>query len=101
MALKIFWTDSARFQLEEIFKYYRDVSGLRIAQKLKNKIFDRTWQLAKFPESGPLEPLLSSRKLDYRYLVEGNYKIIYWIDNQNIIIAAVFDCRQNPTKLQV
>lgn len=101
MALKIFWTDSARFQLKEIFNYYRDVSGLRIAQMLKNKIFDRTWQLAKFPESGPLEPLLSSRKLDYLYLVEGNYKIIYWIDNQNIIIAAVFDCRQNPTKMQV
>ncbi|MGE0018414.1 MAG: type II toxin-antitoxin system RelE/ParE family toxin [Draconibacterium sp.] len=101
MALKIFWTDSARFQLKEIFNYYRDVSGLRIAQMLKNKIFDRTWQLAKFPESGPLEPLLSSRKLDYRYLVEGNYKIIYLIDNQNIIIAAVFDCRQNPTKMQV
>jgi len=101
MALKIFWTDSARFQLEEIFNYHREIAGLRIAQKLKNQLYNRTSQLVKFPESGPLEPLLSSRKLDYRYLVEGNYKIIYWIENQNIKIAAVFDCRQNPTKMQV
>ena len=101
MALKIFWTDSARFQLEEIFNCHREIAGLRIAQKLKNQLYNRTSQLVKFPESGPLEPLLSSRKLDYRYLVEGNYKIIYWIENQNIKIAAVFDCRQNPTKMQV
>jgi hypothetical protein len=33
-------------------------------------------------------------------LIEGNYKIIYWIDNQNIKIAAVFDCRQNPAKMK-
>ena len=35
-----------------------------------------------------------------RYLVEGNYKIIYWHDGTLIKIASVFDCRQNPSKLE-
>jgi len=100
MGLKIFWTDSARLQLEDIFKYYHENAGLKITQKLKNQIYNRTNQLEAFPESGPREPLLSARRFDYRYLIEGNYKIIYWVDNQNIKIAAVFDCRQNPSKMK-
>jgi len=78
MDLRVFWTDTARFQLEEIFDYYKDNANLKIARKLVNKIIDRTIQLEKHPSSGPKEPLLVNRKFDYRYLVESNYKIIYW-----------------------
>jgi hypothetical protein len=35
---------------------------------------------------------------DFRYLVESNYKIIYWKEDEIITIASVFDCRQNPEK---
>jgi plasmid stabilization system protein ParE len=101
MGLKILWLDSARMQLEDIFSYYRDNASLLIAQKLKNQIYNRTCQLETFPESGPREPLLSSRKFEYRYLVEGNFKIIYWVDKQTIKIAAIFDCRQNREKMKV
>jgi len=47
------------------------------------------------------ELLLVDRTQDFRYLVFKNYKIIYWINNekQRIEIANVFDCRQNPTKI--
>jgi plasmid stabilization system protein ParE len=100
MGLKIFWTDNARLQLEDIFKYYYENAGLKIAQKLKNQIYNRTNQLVTFPESGPRELLLSARRFNYRYLIEGNYKIIYLIDNQSIKIASVFDCRQNPVKMK-
>lgn len=34
------------------------------------------------------------------YLVSGNYKIIYLIDENLITIATIFDCRQNPVKLK-
>ena len=48
---------------------------------------------------GPIEELLRHRKNEYRYIVDGNYKIIYWIDEHFIKIASVFDSRQNPEKL--
>ncbi len=100
MELRVFWTDTARFQLEDIFDYYKNAASLKIARKLVNHIIDRTIQLEQKPNSGPKEPLLSNRKFEYRYLVEGNYKIIYWIENNYIIIATVFDCRQNPEKMK-
>lgn len=99
MELRVFWTDSARFRLEEIFDYYKNKASINVARKLVKQILDRTIQLEKNPESGPVEPLLSHRKYEYRYLIEGNYKIIYWIEGQYIKIATVFDCRQNPEKL--
>jgi hypothetical protein len=38
---------------------------------------------------------------EYRYLVEGNYKIIYSLDDKVLYVEAVVDTRQNPTKLKV
>lgn len=100
MELRVFWTDTARFQLEDIFDYYENKASLKVARKLVKQIINRTIQLEENPNSGPKEPLLSNRKFEYRYLVEGNYKIIYWKENQSIKIATVFDCRQNPEKMK-
>jgi len=55
--------------------------------------------LSKQPKKGPRELLLADRQKEYRYIVEGNYKIIYWLDEAAITIAAVFDTRQNPDKI--
>ncbi|HLG34892.1 MAG TPA: type II toxin-antitoxin system RelE/ParE family toxin [Bacteroidia bacterium] len=66
-----------------------------------NKIIDRTETLKKgFTKSGQTEPLLRNKKYEYRYLVDGNYKIIYFENEGVIIISAVFDTRQNPGKLK-
>ena len=100
MELSVFWTKTARIQLEDIFYYYKDKASIRVARKLVKQIIDRTIQLEKNPNSGTKEPLLSERKFEYRYLVEGNYKIIYWKQDNYIKIATVFDCRQNPEKIK-
>ena len=100
MELRVFWTNTARFQLEDIFNYYKSKASIRVARKLVKQIIERTIQLEKNPESGLKEPLLTDRKFEYRYLVEGNYKIIYWIEDNYIKVATVFDCRQNPEKIK-
>ena len=58
MELSVFWTDTARFQLEDIYNYYKDQASIRVARKLVKQIIDRTSQLEKKPNSGPKEPLL-------------------------------------------
>lgn len=49
-----------------------------------------------------IEDLLIDRKDGYRYIVCGNYKIIYSVDIELklIKIADVFDTRQNPIKIK-
>ena len=99
MVENIVWTDPAKIQLREIYNYYKGVAGKRIANKIRNKIYRRTFILATNPFAGPRENLLEGMSVEFRYLVEDNYKILYWPEPGTIFIAAVFDCRQNPEKM--
>jgi len=59
--------------------------------------------LVDMPRMGTTkEELLRNRKHEYRYILAGHYKIIYWVDDPNsrIVVAAVFDSRQNPAKMK-
>jgi plasmid stabilization system protein ParE len=101
MEVKIEWSELSIKQLKDIFDYYSLKASPRIAKKIVNKIVDRVEILHKNPLSGPKEELLSEMPEDFRYLVESNYKIIYWIESEMITIASVFDCRQNPEKMKI
>ena len=101
--MRILWSDLAKAQLNEIYRYYKEVAGVKVARSIKNKIIKKPSLLIKQPEMGQLEdnPMVAYR--GYRYLVEGNYKIVYKIydEDKGILISTVFDTRQNPTKLSV
>ena len=99
MDLKVLWTNTASKQLEDIFDYYNTTANLTVARKLVKGIVQKTTSLSKQPRKGQRELLLADRQKEYRYIVEGNYKIIYWVDLATVHIAAVFDSRQNPDKM--
>ena len=98
--MKIVWTDSAIVQLEAIFDFYKTTASLNVARKISKDLVRRTKLLPAQPAIGQQEPLLKDRKNEYRYLVEGNYKIIYWVEGEIIFIGALFDTRQHPDKLK-
>lgn len=101
MDLKIYWTQFAEKELENIFKYYKEKVSYGIASKLVSGIYNETLKLKHQGELGQIEELLQNRKQEFRYLVYKSYKIIYWINGfQNRIeIIDVFDTRQNPNKI--
>ena len=53
----------------------------------------------RHPLSGQIEVNLQKLGEDHRYLVEGNYKIIYKKVKEGILITDVFDTRQDPVKI--
>lgn len=57
------------------------------------------FRLSSNPYLGKGEELLCTKGKVFRSLVEGHYKIIYYIEFDTIIILAFFDCRQDPLKL--
>jgi plasmid stabilization system protein ParE len=97
--MKIIWSDFASETLIEIFKYYKNNTDLVIAQKIKSGIFKATKQLKKHPNSGQIEITLKQLNEGHRYLVEGNYKIVYKKVAEGILITDVFDTRQDPVKI--
>lgn len=100
MEMRIEWSDQSKRQLKDIFDYYSFEVSPRMARKIINRILDRITILASNPLAGQKEELLSDYLEEFRYLVESNYKIIYWKKENLITIAAVFDCRQNPQKIK-
>ena len=101
MELKVFWLQLAEDKLDDIYNYYKIKAGKKTAKKLVNGIVDQTIGLGKQPEIGQIEKTLAHRKIEYRYLVYTNYKIVYWVNlpSKRVEIANVFDTRQDPKKI--
>ncbi len=76
--IEVKWTPFAFQQLDDIFDHiFFKEKSLDLAQKIVDRIFNRTDQLKEFPESGSPEPLLNKIGQDSRYLLEASHKIIY------------------------
>ena len=100
MEIVIEWSEQSEIQLKDIFDYYSFKVNSVVASKIVSRIIDRVSILATNPLAGTKEELLSNHVADFRYLVESNYKIIYWKSECVVTIASVFDCRQNPVKIK-
>ncbi len=97
--MKIIWTDFAAENLKEIFDFYSATANKKVANKIKQEIFASVKLLVHYPELGQIELYLEKLNEGYRYVLSGNYKVIYKIQDENIIISDVFDVRQNPIKM--
>jgi len=75
--MNIIWPNFAWETLKEIYKYYWENDGEQIADKSEANIFTATGQLLKHPQSGQSEKSLEHLNEGTRYLIEGNYEIVY------------------------
>jgi len=82
-----------------MFDYYSKTASKKVAHKIRRQILSSTKRLNKNPKMGQMEFYLEKLKENHRYILSGNYKVIYKIDNSKIIITDVFDVRQNPDKI--
>jgi toxin ParE1/3/4 len=97
---QIIWSNFAISELKNIFLYYKLVADEKTANKIKKSIFSATKCLLKQPFIGAIEENLLDLEQGHRYLIKGNYKIVYKVIDSDIFITDVFDCRQNPAKLK-
>ena len=93
---KIIWTEPAKNDLKYIFDF---ISGFsyKIADKTVEKIIEKTEIL--LVKGFKLVAQKDEINPNYRRLIEGNYKIVYKINSDKIIIHGVFDTREHPDKL--
>jgi toxin ParE1/3/4 len=99
---QVIWSDEALNDLETIYDFLAEKSQ-PAAQRITESIMGRAKQLETFPESGPKQETIKASVKEYRYLVEGNYKIIYSHQEESHVvhIEIIFDARQDPEKLRV
>jgi plasmid stabilization system protein ParE len=97
--MKLIWSQLANRQIDEIFEYYKSVSGLRTAQGIVRKLYTCAEVLVKNPQGGQRESWLDDCSEEYRRLVDGNYKIIYVVEDEKVSVVGIFDTRRNPDML--
>ncbi len=100
MEIVVIWSDAAITELHDIYDYYNNKASWSIAESIVNAIVDQTLLLEQAPHIGQHEEILAHLNKEIRYVLSGNYKIVYLIEKNIVTIATVFDCRQNPKKLK-
>ncbi len=98
--IRIEWSGRAERDLQQIFNYLNSVTSERIALKVIGRIYAKANILERHPKAGPCEISLEAKPEGFRYLVEGNYKIVYFIEANTVVISFIFDCRQNPVVME-
>ncbi len=97
MSNQIIWSDKASDQLDFIDAYLR-IEAPTYVDKIVDEIIDAPNTLKTFPRRGPVEYILNET-IEYRYIVYSHWKIIYYIEEEKIIIASLFDTRHKPLRI--
>ncbi|MEI6753284.1 MAG: type II toxin-antitoxin system RelE/ParE family toxin [Paludibacter sp.] len=91
----IVWTNTAVKQRREVLKYWTIKNGSSIyAEKLIKLIKERVNVISKNPTAFKLTTFQ-----DVRVSALGHFSIYYKFTEQELIVVAFWDNRQDPTKL--
>ena len=90
--MKVFWTETAVNHWSAIYNYISQNSP-QYAQRLVERLTRRSEQIANFPFSGRIVPEFETEQL--REVIEGSYRIIYYIKPEQIDVIAVLHAARN------
>ncbi len=89
--MKIIWSPSAVELVRDIASYIA-LDKPAVAVQWVEKIFDSVKRLSEFPESGRIVPEINRSEI--REIVQGNYRVIYKVKSDEILILVVKSYRQ-------
>lgn len=94
MAFRVQFSPKSVEDLEAIVEYYFAVNE-KAAEEIYRLIIFRAESLEEFAERGRVVPEMSDEGIrKYRELIEGNFRIIYRINEKVVVIIRVIDSRQ-------
>lgn len=90
--MKVHWTETAQGHLGAIHNYIAKDSP-EYAKQMVDRLTRRSQQISEFPLSGRAVPEYELEKI--REVIEGPYRIIYYIKSDQIDVLAVIHGAQN------
>ncbi|MFN3755625.1 MAG: type II toxin-antitoxin system RelE/ParE family toxin [Flavobacterium sp.] len=88
----VVWSNNSIESIQNIYNYISFQSPQN-AEMVVDTLFRIGDELSVFPKKNPIEPIFKSEKI--RFLPKWNFKIVYKIEIDRIIILDVFSTRQN------
>jgi len=90
--MNVFWTNTAEEHLDSIFNYIAKDSPA-YAKRMVDRLTGRSIQIAEYPASGRSVPEYDLPQI--REVIEGPFRIIYYIKPDGIDVLAVIHAAQN------
>ena len=84
--MKVHWTETAEGHLDAIYQYIAQDSR-QYAKRMVDRLTRRSQQIAEHPLSGRRVPEFELKQI--REVIEGSFRIIYYIKPDQIEIIAV------------
>ena len=93
MAYEIHWLRRASNELDAIYQFYSEFANEQVAKRRIGIIIHSVDLLQDMPYLGKQDEDFTHIR-SYRYVVVLTYKIYYFVEDDGIYIASVWDCRQ-------
>ncbi|MEH2383977.1 MAG: type II toxin-antitoxin system RelE/ParE family toxin [Nostoc sp.] len=92
--MNVYWTATAVENLSAIYAYIAQTSP-QYAARIVDRITRRSEQIASFPLSGRIVSEFETEEI--REVIEGSYRIIYYVKPEQIDVLAVIHGSQQIT----
>ena len=96
--MKLFWTETAKLDLQDI-KRYIAADNPNAAKQWVRRLRERARNALHAPYSGRIVPELQQE--DIRELIKGNYRIVYQVFADCLVVLTVFEGHQLLTEEKV
>ena len=98
--MRVKWLDRATRGKQNVASYIRRKFGDDRKDVFLQHVRATTQMLKSHPNLGPIDPLFTDRSIAYRsVIIDGLSKMVYFIKDDTIYIAAFWDTRREPTAL--
>ena len=95
--MTILWHKRAADALHQVEEYVLCAFGEKVRFEFMNEIENAVLALADTPTIGRIDPLFAHRKKEYRSIIVRKLnKIVYYVNDDAIHIAAFWDTRREP-----
>lgn len=100
--MKVIYTDESLEGLEESLSFFRkkvEIPEHKLSELL-TKLFDRADDLVNHPFSNQKEEKLAYLNKGHRRAVEGEFKVVYYVDGDIIYVTDFFYTHMNPNNIR-
>lgn len=99
--MRVIITAEAWYRLEKELSFLIDAKKVpeRIALSIGKKLVNRAKSLSEQPYKGQEEPYLTELNQNHKRLIEGEFKIIYFLRNEVIYVTDFFNSRRDPNEM--
>ena len=98
--MKVIWDPRATRGKQNVASYIRRKFGDDRKDQFLLEVRETTQMLKQHPELGAIDPLFEDFSIAYRSIVINRLsKMVYFIKDDTVYIAAFWDCRREPKAL--